>query len=57
MPGAPSINDDGCFTLTCIKCGKTESIKPIHLSTQRTDAMKDKKHEKKEKKYEEKKKK
>jgi len=30
-PLSPSINDDGCFTITCIKCGKSESIKPFDL--------------------------
>jgi len=28
FPGSPSINKDGCFTITCIKCGKSESLKP-----------------------------
>lgn len=28
MPGSPSINSDGHFTVTCVKCGKSESLKP-----------------------------
>jgi hypothetical protein len=26
-PGSPSINNNGYFTITCVKCGKSESLK------------------------------
>lgn len=29
MPGSTSVNKDGYFTVTCVKCGKCVSIKPL----------------------------